>query len=422
MGVFEFQLPDVGEGVAEAELVGWFVAVGDVVQIDEPIAEVMSDKATVELPSPVAGEVSWLGASPGDRIAVGATLIRFKVEGLENIGFAAAPPNEPPSLESPPLLVEDLLRNDKNISETSTVGVPELARDSSPGPRPMASPAVRQHALEDGVDLRLVRGTGPGRRITHEDLQRFMENRNSATAAAVTQNESVIEIPVIGLRRAVAERMLLAKTRIPHITYVEEIDVTEVEELRESLNIRFSDTRVKLTLMPFLISAMTRAVAEQPEFNARFNDDIGIVQQFGGMHIGIATQTTKGLMVPVLRHAEARDIWSCAEEIKRLSDAANSGELQRDELSGSTITITSLGALGGIVTTPIINYPEVAIIGVNKMQIRPVWNGAAFIPRKMMNLSSGFDHRIIDGWNAAVFVRRIKELLERPASMFIQGA
>jgi 2-oxoisovalerate dehydrogenase E2 component (dihydrolipoyl transacylase) len=174
--------------------------------------------------------------------------------------------------------------------------------------------------------------------------------------------------------------------------------------------------------MPFLISAMTRAVAEQPEFNARFNDDIGIVQQFGGMHIGIATQTTKGLMVPVLRHAEARDIWSCAEEIKRLSDAANSGELQRDELSGSTITITSLGALGGIVTTPIINYPEVAIIGVNKMQIRPVWNGAAFIPRKMMNLSSGFDHRIIDGWNAAVFVRRIKELLERPASMFIQGA
>jgi 2-oxoisovalerate dehydrogenase E2 component (dihydrolipoyl transacylase) len=424
MGVFEFHLPDIGEGVAEAELVGWFVAVGAAVRADEPIAEVMTDKATVELPSPVDGEVTWLGASPGDRVAVGAPFIRFEVEGSgAHVTETTAAPDKAQSPDSHSPLVGDSQRRDKGESKETAISVSELPRVGPPDSRVLASPAIRQRALDCGVDLRLVGGTGPGGRITHDDLQRIKEVRSSAPIAVVSTNdESVIEIPVIGLRRAIAERMTLAKTRIPHITYVEEVDVTEIEELRSSLNLRYSNSRVKLTFLPFLISAITRAVAEQPEFNARFNDDTGIVQQFSSVHIGIATQTAKGLMVPVLRHTRSRDIWNCAEEIKRLSDSASRGELQREDLSGSTITITSLGALGGIVTTPIINYPEVAIVGVNKMQIRPVWNGATFDPRTMMNLSSGFDHRIIDGWNAAVFIGRIKELLERPALMFIDGA
>jgi 2-oxoisovalerate dehydrogenase E2 component (dihydrolipoyl transacylase) len=290
------------------------------------------------------------------------------------------------------------------------------------GDKPVASPAVRLRAREAGVDLRQVPGSGPAGRITHEDLDAFFTHgRQVAKAPGLSQNTSVEHVKVIGLRRKIAEKMAIAKSRIPHITYVEEVDVTALEDLRSSLNANKRSDRPKLTLLPFLMRAMVRAIAEQPHLNAIYDDDAGVVHQHGGVHIGIATQTGSGLMVPVVKHAEARDLWECAIELNRLAEAAKSGLATREELSGSTITITSLGAMGGIVTTPVINYPEVAIIGVNKMVVRPVWDGSTFIPRKMMNLSSSFDHRIIDGWDAAVFVQRIKALLETPAMIFVEA-
>ena len=424
MGVVEFRMPDIGEGVAEAELIEWLVAVGDTVQVDEPVAEVMTDKATVEIPSPVIGQVSWLGAAPGDRIAIGAALIRFTVEGSGDID---SPPEPTPPISlpepTPPAVPSENSRPPKqNGLKDSVVIAPAPTRADPLLTRPLASPAVRRRSIEVGVELSLVQGTGPGGRISHSDLDGFINGGSTtATVPAVTR-AAVTDIPIIGLRRVIAERMTLAKARIPHITYVEEIDVTEVERLRQSLNGQRSADKPKLTFLPFLIRALTLAIDQYPEFNAHFDDDAGVLHQYGGVHVGIATQTPKGLMVPVLRHAETQDLWRCAQEIKRLSEAANDAKLTRDELSGSTITITSLGALGGIVTAPVINYPEVAIVGVNKMQIRPLWDGTNFIPRNMMNLSSGFDHRIIDGWNAAMFVRRIKQLLEEPATLFIEGA
>jgi 2-oxoisovalerate dehydrogenase E2 component (dihydrolipoyl transacylase) len=420
---YAFRMPDLGEGTAEAELVEWFVGVGDTVQLDDVIAEVVTEKATIELPSPVAGEVSHLYAAPGDRVAVGAELIRFEVDERDSrsidpthtpaapISWAQAPPEHggalPPDEPGPPL---PPLR-------------PAPAEPSSAATRPLASPAVRLRAKEAGVDLRGVTGTGPGGRIGHDDLDAFRAaSAGSRPAAGRPRDPTVIEVPVIGLRRAIAEHMSRAKAHIPHITYVDELNVEEVEALRGALNERFRGERPKLTPLPFLVRAIVRAVADHPEVNARYDDDAGIGRQYGGVHAGIATQTPRGLVVPVIRHAETLDLWETAEEIKRLATAAIDGTADPADLSGSTITVTSLGALGGLVTTPVINYPEVAIIGVNKIQIRPVWDGARFVPRKMMNLSSGFDHRIVDGWNAAVFVQRIKALLEEPAMLFIDGA
>ena len=240
-----------------------------------------------------------------------------------------------------------------------------------------------------------------------------------ARGAGLVRNMSVTDVPVIGLRRKIAEKMATAKSRIPHITYVDEIDMTAVEDLRKELNETRKEGRPKLTVLPFLMRAMVKAIADQPHLNAIYDDEAGVVRQHGGCHIGVAAQTPGGLMVPVVRHAEARDIWGCAEDLARLSEAARTGKAARDELSGSTITITSLGAMGGIVTTPVINHPEVAIVGVNKMQVKPVWDGQEFRPRKMMNLSSSFDHRVVDGWDAAVFIQRIKALMENPAMIFI---
>jgi 2-oxoisovalerate dehydrogenase E2 component (dihydrolipoyl transacylase) len=284
----------------------------------------------------------------------------------------------------------------------------------------LAAPAVRLRAREAGVDLRQLRGTGPAGRITHDDLETYLARGRSGAAAASYQPKTAIEgIKITGLRRKIAEKMSIASSRIPHITYIEEIDVTALEELRARLNDRKRSGLPKLTLLPFLMRALVRAIAEQPHLNAHFDDGTGIVHQHAGVHIGIATQTSAGLMVPVVRHAEARDLFDCAAEVTRLADAARAGTATRDELTGSTITITSLGALGGLATTPIINHPEVAIIGVNRIATRPHWDGTAFVPRKMMNLSSSFDHRVIDGFDAAQFVQRIKELLETPAMIFI---
>ena len=292
-----------------------------------------------------------------------------------------------------------------------------------PETKPLASPAVRLRAQEAGVDLRQVSGSGPAGRITHDDLDRFIARggQPAAAQAGLARKTATEEIKVTGLRRRIAEKMRLASSRIPHITYVEEVDVTDLEDLRATMNAGRKPDQQKLTILPFLMRALVRTLAEQPGVNATFDDDAGIVTRYGAVHIGIATQTPSGLTVPVVRHAEARSIWDSAAELVRLADAARNGTAAREELSGSTITITSLGALGGIVTTPIINHPEVAIVGVNKIMMRPVWDGTQFIPRKIMNLSSSFDHRIVDGWDAAVFVQRLKALLETPALIFIEG-
>ena len=302
--------------------------------------------------------------------------------------------------------------------------VPSARRGGAPrleGERPLATPAVRLRAREAGIDLRQVPGTGPAGRITHDDLDAFLAHGPATARTPDYQAKtSVIDVKVVGLRRKIAEKMTVANARIPHITYIEEIDVTALEQLRATLNGRKRPDQPKLTLLPFLMRAMVRAIAEQPSVNAHFDDETGVLHQHAGVHIGIAAQTPAGLMVPVVRHAEARDLWGCAAEVNRLAQAAKAGAATRDDLIGSTITVTSLGAMGGVASTPIINHPEVAILGVNKIMVRPIWDGSTFIPRKMMNLSSSFDHRVVDGWDAALFVQRIKVQLETPALIFME--
>ncbi|RWX18632.1 2-oxo acid dehydrogenase subunit E2 [Rhizobium hidalgonense] len=410
MGEFIIKMPDVGEGVAEAELVEWHVKAGDPVREDMVIAAVMTDKATVEIPSPVNGTVIWLAGEVGDRIAVKAPLVRIETGG--------------DAVEAQPVVVALA-----PVAETTKVATAKPApatpapAAAAPAEKPLASPSVRLFARESGVDLRQVQGSGPAGRILREDIEQFLAQGSGPVAAknGLARKTATEEIKLIGLRRRIAEKMVLSTSRIPHITYVEEVDMTALEELRATMNGDRRPDHPKLTVLPFLMRALVKAISEQPDVNATFDDDAGIITRYSAVHIGIATQTPAGLTVPVVRHAEARGIWDCAAEMSRLADAARSGTATRDELSGSTITISSLGALGGIVSTPVINHPEVAIIGVNKIATRPVWDGAQFVPRKMMNLSSSFDHRIIDGWDAATFVQRIRTLLETPALIFIEG-
>ena len=435
MGEHIIKLPDVGEGVAEAELVEWHVKVGDLVREDTVLAAVMTDKATVEIPSPVDGEILWLGAEIGDTVAIGSPIVRLKVAGEGNVrpasGETPVEAEAPAKLATPkPEAAASVPKVTPKAAEAPAKPVPAPAAAKSAaqpfgapraeGEKPLASPAVRLRAKEAGIDLRQVAGSGPAGRISHEDIEAFLKRGPQAAAVSgLARNDAIEDIKIIGLRRKIAEKMTLSKSRIPHITYVEEIDVTALEDLRAALNKEKRADRPKLTLLPFLMRAMVKAIAAQPNLNALFDDEAGVVHQHGGVHIGIAAQTPSGLVVPVVKHAEARDIWDCGAEVNRLAEAAKSGTATRDELSGSTITITSLGAMGGVATTPVINHPEVAIIGVNKMMMRPVWDGTQFIPRKMMNLSSSFDHRVVDGWDAAVFVQRIKTLLETPALIFV---
>ncbi|MBR2689046.1 MAG: 2-oxo acid dehydrogenase subunit E2 [Aquamicrobium sp.] len=440
MGEYIIKLPDVGEGVAEAELVEWSVKVGDLVREDTVLAAVMTDKATVEIPSPVDGEILWLGAEIGDTVAIGSPIVRLKVVGEGNVTAAAdAKPaaagkaEEPAKAELAKEAPAEVVRKEPVEPKPSpapaaanSVSRPSASTGGAPRPegeKPLASPAVRLRAREAGIDLRQVTGSGPAGRIGHEDIDAFLSRgpQTARPASGLSRNESVEEIKVIGLRRKIAEKMKLAKSRIPHITYVEEVDVTALEDLRAALNKEKRADRPKLTLLPFLMRAMVKAIGEQPLLNSLFDDEAGIIHQHGGINIGIAAQTANGLVVPVVKHAEARDLWDCGAEVNRLAEAAKNGTATRDELSGSTITITSLGAMGGVVTTLVINHPEVAIIGVNKMMVRPMWDGTQFVPRKMMNLSSSFDHRIVDGWDAAVFVQRIKALLETPALIFVDN-
>ncbi len=434
MGTRVVKLPDIGEGVAEAELVGWHVKVGDVVREEQPLAEVMTDKATVEIPSPVGGTVVALGGEVGSRLAVGGELLRIEVPGTPD--GAAAPPARLPPAPAPRHAPEPA------VAEAEAPAAPEppappkpppppprpvapgarpIGPPRAPGERPIASPAVRLRAREAGVDLRQVRGSGPAGRILHEDLDAFLRGGGTAPApGGRAANTRVEEIKVAGLRRRIAEKMAEAKRRVAHFSYIEEVDLTALEDLRAALNAE-AGGRPKLTLLPFLMQAVVRAVADFPQMNALYDDEAGVIRRHGGVHIGIATQTNSGLVVPVVRHAEARDLWDCAAEVKRLADAARAGLAAREELGGSTITITSLGALGGIASTPVVNWPEVAIVGVNRMAVRPMWIGGGVVPRTMMNLSSSFDHRVVDGHDAAAFIQRIKGLLERPARIFIVG-
>ncbi|MDR3419583.1 MAG: dihydrolipoamide acetyltransferase family protein [Nevskia sp.] len=423
MGEFVFRLPDIGEGITEAEIATWRVAVGDSVKEDQPLADVLTEKAAVELPSPVAGVVRELKGRPGEFVPVGSVLVVLEVQGGkapegEARAAAAALPATGARAPEPPAPGQ----TDRAASHPGVPNAPSFISAPPPafpaGERPRASPAVRQRARELGIDLARVTGSGPDGRITHPDLDAFRAPPH-AGAPPGRQREGVEEIPVIGLRRRIAEAMQRAKQRIPHFAYVEEVDVTEVEALRRHLNERRRPEQPKLTLLPFLVRALAQALPRHPEVNATYDDEAGVVRRHAALHAGIATQTPNGLLVPVLRHAEAMDLWQAAAEIQRLAEAARAGKAARGELSGSTITITSLGALGGIVSTPVINAPEVAIVGVNKMVERPVVREGCIVPRLMMNLSSSFDHRIVDGYNAAGFIQDLRGLLEHPATLFM---
>ncbi|MUJ50967.1 2-oxo acid dehydrogenase subunit E2 [Brucella abortus] len=409
MAHFAIKLPDVGEGVAEAELVEWHVKVGDIVREDDLLAAVMTDKATVEIPFSRAGKVIAINGEVGEKIAVGSELVRLEIEGGAT---EKAEEPQPQAAERPRLLLQSRKR--------PFTGAGPLRPE---GEKPLATPSVRLRARDAGIDLRRVRGTGPAGRITHEDLDAFFQMESGAAPAlsGYAADTSINEIKVIGLRRKIAERMAEAKRHIPHITIVEEVDVTQLEELRNGLNHEKKEGHPRLTLLPFIIRTIVKAVKEQPGLNAHFDDEADIIRQFGGVHVGIATQTPNGLIVPVVRHAESMSVFAAATELSRVTEAARNGTAKREELTGSTITITSLGPLGAIATTPIINRPEVAIVGINKMAVRPMWDGTQFVPRKMMNLSCSFDHRVIDGWDAAVFVQKLKSLLETPAMIFVEG-
>jgi 2-oxoisovalerate dehydrogenase E2 component (dihydrolipoyl transacylase) len=457
MSTRAIKVPDIGEGIAEVELVAWHVKPGDRVAEDQVIAEVMTDKAAVEIPSPLAGNVLALGGEVGQMLAVGGELIRLEVAGTDTRPMAAAAavevvPAPPPPAAEPGVTAAPPATAPPTAAMPATVARPARAHGTD---KAIASPSVRRRAWELGVDLSAVMPTGPAGRVTHADVEAHAGS-NPAPAAAPARSAAVAAplaeaampplaaasatpapvnappplgaaerndqeaIPVIGLRRRIAIKMQESKRRIPHYSYVEEVDVTEVEALRAQLNAKWADQRPRLTLLPLLARAIVLAVREHPVVNARFDDEAGVITRHGAVHLGVATQTPSGLLVPVLTHAEARDLWSTAAEVARLAEVARAGRATRAELSGSTITITSLGALGGIATTPVINHPEVAIVGVNRIVERPMLRGGMVVARQMMNLSSSFDHRVVDGIDAARFIQAVRAYLESPATMFIE--
>ena len=404
------KMPDIGEGVAEVEIVEWHVQAGDVVAEDQLLAAVMTDKATVEVPSPVAGTVLQIGAEAGTVMAVGAMLVEIEIEGT---GADDALPHH--AAKAPPPVPENV----PVLPEQTASSVAQHALNISHD-RPLASPAVRALARELGIDLAQVKGSGSAGRITRDDLDHFTASGGSAQSAAYQRRDGTEVIKIAGLRRKIAERMAKSTREVAHFTYVEEVDVTELEILRSALNASHAERRGKLTVLPFILRALVVALRDFPQMNALYDDEAQTLTRHQAAHIGIATQTPSGLMVPVVHHAEAMDLWGLAAEITRLAGAAREGVAKREELSGSTITVTSLGDLGGLVSTPVINQPEVAIIGINRIAVRPQWQNNQLVPRKMMNLSSSFDHRMIDGYEAAAFIRRIRQLLEVPATLFIE--
>tara|TARA_R110002020_G_scaffold316999_1_gene532669 strand:- start:43106 stop:44416 length:1311 start_codon:yes stop_codon:yes gene_type:complete len=427
-----FKLPDIGEGIAEAELGGWMVKVGDLAKEDDIICEVTTDKATVEIPAPFSGKVLWIAGEPGEIIAIGGDLIRIETD---HVTAADGAPQDPPATEEAQV---DAKQAPAERPQPAAAPAPDAApapvaapqarrpephRTQALGPtgKPLAAPSVRGRARQMGIDLRQLRGSGPAGRILHDDLEAFVAlGPDTGRSGGRTERTGTEEVRLTGIRRTIADRMAMSKSRIPHFSIIEEVDVESLEGLRSALNQKFAEERGKLTMLPFIVQAVARAIETHPEINALFDDEAGIVTRHAALHCGIATQTETGLMVPVLRHAEARSLWKNAREIRRLSEAARDRRITPAELRGSTLTITSLGPLGALATTPVINHPEVAIVGINKISIRPVWDGAAFQPRKMMNLSCSFDHRVVDGWNAAEFMATLKSLLETPAMLFME--
>ncbi len=422
MARVRFKLPDVGEGIAESEIATWRVEVGELVSEDQPLVDMLTDKAAVELPSPVAGRIVERNGEAGDKIAVGAVLVVIETD-------AAAAAESSVATAAPAAAASDRAATPRVAAPTATATVSTPARaaptagaEASPAAlKPQTSPAVRKRARELGVALEQVAGSGPRGRITREDLEAHVQSSQTAQRpkSALTPSTAVEAIKVIGLRRKIAETLQRTKQRIPHFAYVEEVDVTELEQLRQQLNTKYGAERGKLTVLPFLARALVQVRAQFPQVNATYDDEAGVLHRYAASHVGIATQTPNGLVVPVMRHAETLDLWAAAAEIRRLAEAARNGKATREELSGSSITISSLGPMGGIVSTPVINAPEVAIVGVNKMVERPMVRNGAVVVRTMMNLSSSFDHRIVDGWDAAAFIQAIKALLECPATLFI---
>ena len=426
MGIYEFKLPDIGEGVVEGEVVEWMVSVGDTIKEDDPILSVMTDKATVEIPSPVNGVVSKIIGEPGDILPVGEVCIEFEVDGDGNA--SATPPATQEEVVKETPKVEKVT---KAKPEPVAVKAAEPASAPEPvvraaGTKALASPAVRQRARQANIDLQIVAGSGPAGRISHADLDRHIAGGaggatsfaplGSTTKTKLTGTE---EIKVIGLRRKIADSMMASYSSIAHFSYFEEVDVTALEELRQHLNATRPEGAPKLTYLPFIMQALVKALRESPECNALYDDEANLVTRHQAIHLGIATQTDRGLYVPVVKHVEAMDIWQSAGEMIRVTSATRDGKASADDLSGSTFTITSLGRLGGLGATPIINKPEVGILGVHNAKERAVVRNGQIVVRRMMNLSSSWDHRVVDGHDGATLVQRVKTYLENPATIFM---
>ena len=423
MARYEFKLPDIGEGIAEAEIVAWHVKIGDTIAEDQQIADMMTDKATVEMESPVAGKVVELAGEVGDQIPIGSVLAVIETEGAAAPAEAAPAPAQeevpvadgaaeptPAQAEEMPTAAVEAPKEAPRAPEPRVE--PEVAKKESGGAHVLASPAVRARARDLGIDLGQVKTTGD--RVRHSDLDAFLlYNGGSVSGRSTAAPRKDETIKVVGLRRKIAENMQEAKRRIPHFTLVEEFDVTALEETRAMMN-RDRGDNPKLTLLPFLITAMAKALPEWPMLNATYDDDANVITRHGSLHLGMATQTPNGLMVPVIRDAQNKSVWDLAREIVRLAEAARSGKATREELSGSSITLSSLGPMGGITSTPVINRPEVAIIAVNKVEEKLVPVDGEIEIRKRMNLSLSCDHRVVDGWDAASFMQALKALIENP--------
>ncbi|GMN12446.1 dihydrolipoamide acetyltransferase family protein [Altererythrobacter sp. MTPC7] len=431
MAKFIFNMPDVGEGVAEAEIVEWHVKVGDTVSEDQHLVDVMTDKATIDIESPVDGKVIEVAGEVGDIIAVGSMLITVEVEGevpdqddgeeqWDNAGDPAPAPAPKDEEVEERIEVET---SDPSDADDAMAADPQPApkQETAPAPEPspaskvLATPAVRKRAKELGIDLGQVKPAEDGR-VRHGDLDQFLTYNSGYSAATPAREDE--ERKVIGMRRKIAENMAASKRNIPHFSYVEEVDVTDLEEMRAQLNANRGE-KPKLTILPLLITAICKTLPDFPMINARYDDEAGVVTRHGAVHMGMAAQTDAGLMVPVLKNAQAKNVWQLANEISRLAEAARTGKATKDELTGGTLTVTSLGPLGGIATTPVINRPEVAIIGPNKIVERPMYvgdgqGGERIEKRKLMNISISCDHRVVDGWDAASFVQALKKLLETP--------
>ena len=427
MGKFEFKLPDIGEGVVEGEIVEWMVAVGDTVKEDDPILSVMTDKATVEIPAPCDGTVTSIVGEAGDILPVGGVCIVFDVDGEGNASEASEPvAEEAPAVEEKvePVVEEKAPKPAPAPAPAAPTATAPVARAA--GTKALASPAVRQRARAANIDLQLVAGSGPAGRISHADLDRHIAGgAASATSSmpmggvAKVARNGTEAIKVIGLRRKIADGMMSSYSTIPHFSYFEEVDVTELESLRQHLNATRPEGAPKLTYLPFIMQALVKALAQRPECNALYDDEAGVVTRHEAINLGIATQTDRGLYVPVVKHVEAMDIWQSAAEMGRVTQATRDGKAGVDDLTGSTFTITSLGRLGGLGATPIINKPEVGILGVHNAKDRAVVKDGHVVVRRIMNLSSSWDHRVVDGHDGASLVQLVKSYLEHPATIFM---